>query len=99
MFQDICLIDDVQDGLQFDGASIQVSTMKENEKYQGIRITCNAFLASARIPIQVDIGSGDAITPNPVDIEYPTILELSAPRLKSYPRETVMELGKVGGLL
>lgn len=90
MFEDICMTEVDEDGLKFDMRSIQVSTMKENEKYQGIRITFNAHLGSARIPIQVDIGFGDVITPHPVDIEYPTILEFRAPRLKSYPRETVV---------
>lgn len=90
LFEAVCSINHVADGLEFDTKSIQVSIMKEEEKYQGIRITFNAFLASARIPIQVDIGFGDAITPGPVDIHYPTILDFSAPRLKSYPRETVV---------
>ena len=89
IFETLCSIDG-DDGLVFDATSIQVATMKEEEKYQGIRIKLNAFLASARIPIQVDIGLGDAITPGPVEIDYPTILDFSAPRIKSYPRETVV---------
>lgn len=89
IFETLCSIDG-EDGLVFDATSIQVATMKEDEKYQGIRIKLNAFLASARIPIQVDIGFGDAITPGPIEIDYPTILDFSAPRIKSYPRETVV---------
>ena len=90
IFEDICKIDAQPDGLEFVGKSIRVSTTKENEKYQGIRVTLQSLLGSARIPIQVDIGFGDAITPGPIDIEYPTILDFDAPRLKSYPRETVV---------
>jgi len=89
IFETLCSIDG-EDGLVFDATSIQVATMKEEEKYQGVRTKLNAFLASARIPIQVDIGFGDAITPGPIEIDYPTILDFSAPRIKSYPRETVV---------
>jgi hypothetical protein len=78
------------DGLIFESDSIVVETKKEDEKYQGIRIKLNVFLASARIPIQVDVGFGDAITPAPIEIDYPTILGFEAPHLSVYPRETVI---------
>lgn len=42
------------------------------------------------MPIQIDIGFGDAVTPGPVEMEYPTLLELPGPRLLAYPRETVI---------
>ena len=64
--------------------------MKEEEEYQGIRIKLNAYLESARIPVQVDIGFGDAITPEPLTIEFPAMLEFEAPTLSVYPRETVV---------
>jgi hypothetical protein len=44
--------------------------------------------AGARVPIQVDIGFGDAVTPGSIEIEYPTLLGTLAPNLKAYPRET-----------
>jgi hypothetical protein len=47
-------------------------------------------LASARIPVQIDIGFGDAITPAAEEILYPSLLGLSRPRLLAYPRETVI---------
>ena len=53
-----------------------------------IRFQCK--LAGARIGLQVDVGFGDAITPAAQDIEYPTLLNLPPPRLRSYPRETVI---------
>lgn len=90
IFKELCGVEVEADGLVFDADSVQVATMKEDEKYQGIRIKLNAFLASARIPIQVDIGFGDSITPAPIKIQYPTILEFAAPNLTSYPRETVI---------
>lgn len=90
IFEQLCSLDVANDGIKFDADSIEVQTMKEEEEYQGIRVKLNAFLESARIPVQVDIGFGDAITPEPVTIEYPAILEFEAPVLSVYPRETVI---------
>ena len=44
----------------------------------------------ARLPIHIDIGYGDAITPGVLDIEYPSLLGMPTPRLKAYPPETVL---------
>jgi hypothetical protein len=40
--------------------------------------------------IQIDIGFADTVTPGPVEMEYPTLLEPPGPRLLAYPRETVI---------
>jgi len=87
---DICNQEVEDDGLQFQADSIQVDRMKEDEEYEGLRMKLVALLESARIPIQVDIGFGDAVTPQPDDIIYPTLLDFPAPKLKAYPRETVI---------
>ena len=49
-----------------------------------------ARLGQAEIPLQIDIGFGDAMTPTPTEVEYPTLLDLPAPRLKVCPKETVI---------
>jgi hypothetical protein len=36
-----------------------------------VRIRTRAAIAVARIPIQVDVGFGDAIIPGPVEIDFP----------------------------
>ena len=43
--------------------------------YDGIRIRCRANLGNARIPMQVDVGFGDVVTPAARDIVYPTLLD------------------------
>jgi hypothetical protein len=40
--------------------------------------------------MQVDVGLGDVVTPNPVEITYPALLELPAPELVAYPVETAI---------
>ena len=52
--------------------------------------TFTAYLERARIPIQIDLGFGDAVTPAPVETQYPTLLPAPGPRLLTYPKETVV---------
>jgi hypothetical protein len=53
-------------------------------------VTLRATLDNARCNLQLDVGFGDAVTPAPEEIEYPTLLDdLPRPRLRVYPRETV----------
>lgn len=49
-----------------------------------------ARVATARLRLQVDIGFGDAITPGASLVEFPSLLDFPAPRLRAYPRETVV---------
>jgi hypothetical protein len=55
-----------------------------------VRVRTTATIAGARIAIQVDIGFGDAVTPAPVEIDYPTLLDAPAPHLRACPVETVV---------
>ena len=78
------------DGVAFNRASIEVSRIQEDADYEGVRVQFHAMLARARIPMQLDIGFGDVITPGPRDIEYPSLLDFPAPLLRAYPKETVV---------
>jgi predicted nucleotidyltransferase component of viral defense system len=89
IFRELCAIS-ANDGIAFDENSVQSERIREDELYEGVRVTLLATLAKARIAIQVDIGFGDAITPPPVETDYPTLLDMPAPRLRTYPRETVV---------
>ncbi|MCX5742526.1 MAG: nucleotidyl transferase AbiEii/AbiGii toxin family protein [Proteobacteria bacterium] len=40
--------------------------------------------------LQVDVGFGDAITPEASVVEFPPLLDFPAPRLQAYPRDTVV---------
>lgn len=56
----------------------------------GIRVVLRAELAGARIPVQVDVGFGDATVPPPVTVEFPTLLNTPKPKLRAYPPEAVV---------
>ncbi|MFN8427714.1 MAG: nucleotidyl transferase AbiEii/AbiGii toxin family protein [Anaerolineales bacterium] len=88
--RDICKLDVARDGLEFDADEIQGEHIKEDAEYEGIRVSLMARLGNTRLPIQIDIGFADVITPEPERVEYPTILDFPAPHLFGYPPETVV---------
>lgn len=55
-----------------------------------MRIRLVARLVRALLRLQIDIGFGDVVTPAPEEVDYPTILDFPSPRLRAYPRETVV---------
>ncbi len=90
IFTEVCETPVEDDGLAFDTGSIRGEELHEEQEYPGVRVVFGASLAGARIPIQVDVGFGDVISLQPDAIEYPTLLDLPAPRLLAYPREVVV---------
>ncbi len=90
VFQELCGVVVEPDGLEFDPDSIRVAEIREGQSYQGQRVKLIARLGNANIPAQVDIGFGDVVTPEAQAIDYPTLLNLPAPRIRAYPPETVV---------
>ena len=89
-FRSICAEPVADDGVVFDHAGLQAAPIREEVEYGGVRVRTTATIAGARVPIQVDVGFGDAVTPAPVEIDYPTLLGNPAPHLRAYPVETVV---------
>jgi len=87
-FETICTVTCDEDGLFFDPASIEIADIREDQEYGGVRVKLRATLGTAILPLQVDIGFGDVITPERQEAAYPTLLDQPAPRLWTYPRET-----------
>lgn len=79
-----------EDGLEFSAESLKGAEIRANKIYQGVRITLLAFLDGAKIPLQIDIGFDDTITPRAKTETIETILDLPKPRLRIYPKETVI---------
>jgi len=86
----VCLMQVEDDGLVFEPATVTAEKITEDDDYQGIRVRFIGHLENARIPIQIDLGFGDVITPAPVEAELPTLLELPPPKLLTYPKESVI---------
>ena len=90
LFQEICTTEVKPDGLVFDQDSFSVTDIREDQEYTGKRVLFFAYLAGARIRIQVDVGFGDAVAPPPEEVVYPTILNFPAPKIRAYPMESVI---------
>jgi hypothetical protein len=90
IFREICNVVVEPDGLIFDPDSIQITEIREDLEYPGQRIKIESRMGNARISIQIDIGFGDTIVPQPVEIEYPTLLNMPSPHIKAYPMETAV---------
>ena len=87
--RDLCAIP-ADDGIVFDPASVTGEEIRAVDEYAGVRVRLEARLAEARIPMRVDVGFGDAITPDPIRDTYPTHLDHPPPRILVYPREAVV---------
>lgn len=90
IFKAVCAETVDDDGVVFDPHSVRAESMRDDEDYRGARVTLNATLAGARLVLQIDIGFGDAVTPEARDIYYPSLLDLPTPSLRAYPPETVV---------
>lgn len=90
IFSELCRLAVEADGLEFEPDSIRLAEIREIQEYPGQRVRLTARLGQAEILLQVDIGFGDAMTPAPAEVVYPTLLDLPAPRLKVCPKETVI---------
>lgn len=89
-FRDIASIT-VDDGITFDPETVTAEDIRKEAGYAGARVVITGELAKARCKTQIDIGFGDAVTPGPVQSEYPVLLEdFPAPRLRTYPVYTVI---------
>ena len=87
--RDVCAVPS-EDGLIFDLESVAAAPIRAQTEYAGVRILFRAFLDRARIPMQVDVGFGDLVTPAPRRITYPVLLQSEAPSVRAYNRETVI---------
>ena len=90
VFREICQVPVAPDGLTFFADNLRAIEIRENQEHQGVRVLFEARLENAIIPIQIDIGYGDAVTPAPEEITFPTMLDFPAPKLRAYPIYTVV---------
>lgn len=91
IFTEICSISEESDGVIFDVAALDVQGLMANKKYRGVRITVPVSLHSMREILSIDIGFGDIVTPSPVQIEYPLLLDdKPSASLLAYSAETVV---------
>lgn len=83
IFKDLCGQQvDVDDGLDFDADSVTAEPIRADAIYDGVRVLLVARLGKATVRVQIDVGYGDAVTPGPVRVQYPTLLDYPAPEIR-----------------
>lgn len=88
-FREIMAIDS-DDGLAFDIDALAATVIREEMEYGGVRLKTAAYLEKTRIPVTIDIGFGDAMADATQRLDYPTLLDLPVPQVRSYPPATVI---------
>jgi hypothetical protein len=80
----------LDDGLVYEFDDLSIEAMAEDVEYPGIRLKFDAWLGKARIPMQIDVGFGDAVVPDAREMTFPTLLDMEPPVVKAYSIETIV---------
>jgi predicted nucleotidyltransferase component of viral defense system len=90
IFKELCRLEVEADGVNFDPRSVVSEDIRAQDEYAGIRVKLRATIGKAVVPLQVDVGFGDALPVAPEEITFPVMLGMAAPKLRAYSRETVV---------
>lgn len=90
IFVELCRLELPADGLTFMADTVEVEPIREGQEYGGMRVTLLAMLGNVRIPLQVDVGAGDAVVPPAELVDYPGLLDLPRARIHAYRPETTI---------
>lgn len=91
LLREVCAVETgVPDGMAYAPETVTAEIIREDMQYEGVRLRIESALGTARIPLIIDVGFGDAVTPAPLEEEFPVLLDAPAPRIKAYPRESVI---------
>ena len=77
------------DGLAFD-AEIETTEINVADKSPGVRVVVRGQLDGGRFRLQLDVGVDDVVVPDPEWVDYPTLLDLDAPRILVYQPATAV---------
>lgn len=90
MLVDCCQIEIEEDGLAFNHNQIESEEIRKNQEHNGYRFKIRGNLGNAQISIQIDMGFGDVVTPQPLWIEYPSLLDTENPKVQAYTLESAI---------
>jgi hypothetical protein len=91
VFAKICACQVPDDGVIFDSASVKAEPIRAQELYVGVRLNIQGMIGSARTLLQIDVGFGDATAVQPVEVEFPSLLEdMPAAWIRAYRMESAL---------
>lgn len=80
---------EVDDGVIFRPDQLTTRMIREQDVYAAIRVAMPASVATAALALKVDVNVGDPVTPGPVEMSYPALLDEPF-TMVGYPLATVL---------
>ncbi len=93
IMREICSIVCEEDGVTFECGEeeIWLEDITVEKEYNGTRVHMTAHMDTIKQPFSTDVGFGDVIVPEPVNLDYPLLLEdLPEVNVAAYSLETVV---------
>ena len=78
----------INDEVKFDVVSI--TEIREMDDYFGFRVSLISSIGTMKIPLKIDITTGDKIIPSEISYEYPLMFENRSIKIKAYNLETIL---------
>lgn len=79
---------DIGDGILFEFRGMQ--PIREDDEYRNFCASICALYGIMKVPMKIDITTGDRITPKQIDYGYKFMFEEKAVMVKAYPLETIV---------
>ena len=87
IFAQICAVE-IDDDVRFELAG--VSDIREGDDYPGIRVALKANYPPIRVPLTVDVTTGDVITPREIEYTFSLLFDDRTISILAYNLETVL---------
>ena len=78
----------VHDGIKFQ--LLDLTHIREDDEYENFRASIQAIYGKMKIPMKMDITTGDEITPKEIQFSYPFLFDDRQVIVKAYPQETIL---------
>ena len=87
IFKDICKIE-IEDDVTF--SVNQAANIRESDDYPGIRVSLTANYPPLKIPMKIDVTTGDKITPREIIYTYRLLFDNRSISILAYNLETIL---------
>ncbi len=87
VFNNICTIE-VADDVKF--SLLRTTDIREGDDYPGIRVSLSADYLPLKVPLTVDVTTGDKITPREVEYSFQLMFDERSISILAYNLETIM---------
>jgi hypothetical protein len=65
----------VDDGVTYEADDMTAQVIRDAALYSGVRLSVPSRIERAKVVLRLDVNVGDPVTPHPVDVEYPALLD------------------------